>query len=48
VLKNKIKEQKLAAETAANQGRGKRNIEKDLANKRRKLDDMKAKTATKR
>lgn len=49
VLKNKIKEQRLAAETAAaNQGRGKKNIDKDLANKRRKLDDMKAKTAAKR
>ena len=39
----------MAAETAAaNQGRGKKNIDKDLANKRRKLDDMKAKTAAKR
>ena len=48
VLKNKIKEQALAADQAEKNNKGKRNAEKDLAIKRRKLDDLKSKTATKR
>lgn len=48
VLKAKIKEQALAAEKAEKNTKGKRNIEKDLTIKRRKLDDLKNKTATKR
>ena len=35
-------------EKADKSTKGKRNIEKDLAVKRRKLDDLKSKTATKR
>jgi len=38
----------MAAEKAASSNKGKRNTEKDLAIKRRKLDDLKSKTATKR
>lgn len=48
VLKAKINEQALAAEKADKNQKGKRNVEKDLAIKRRKLDDLKSKTATKR
>ena len=48
VLKSKIKEQALAADQAEKNNKGKRNAEKDLAIKRRKLDDLKSKTATKR
>ena len=38
----------MAQEMAANGAKGNRNVEKDLAIKRRKLDDLKSKTATKR
>ena len=38
----------MAADQAEKNNKGKRNAEKDLAIKRRKLDDLKSKTATKR
>ena len=38
----------MAVEKAASSTKGKRNVERDLAIKRRKLDDLKSKTGTKR
>ena len=48
ILKKKINEQKVAQEKADNSSKGKRNIGKELGIKRRKLDEMKAKTALKK
>ena len=48
VLKRKIREYHTQNLASDKPGGGKRNLEKDLAIKRRKLDDLKSKTATKR